>query len=119
MKNLTHKIIAQELLKLSANYPNPKTNDELQILSGIWLEDFSHISEEIFLETIKLHRRQSKYFPTVADILECYREVVRNIPKPIALEEPHIGLTPDEEKERKQMIANFRAKKRRIGCTEW
>lgn len=91
----------------------------MQILSGIWLEDFSHISEEIFLEAIKLHRRQSKFFPTVADILECYQEVVRNIPKPIALEEPHIELTEGEEIERKQMIAEFKAKKRKIGCTEW
>lgn len=116
MKNLTHKIIAQELLKLSANYPNPKTNDELHILSEMWLEDLSHISEEIFLKATQNHRRQSRFFPTLADILECYQEVVRNTPRPIALEEPHIELTPEEEAERKQLIADFKAKKRKIGA---
>lgn len=85
-------------------------------MSELWIEDFSHISEEIFLKAIQAYRRQSKFFPTVADILECYQEVVRNIPKPIALEEPHIEFTPEEEAERKQLIADFKAKKRKIGA---
>ena len=79
------------------------------------MEDFSHISEEIFLEAIKLHRRRSRFFPVIADILELYIEVVRNIPKPMALEEPRIELTPDEEIERKKLITEFKAKKRKIG----
>lgn len=112
MKNLTHKIIAQELLKLSANYPNPKTNDELQILSEMWLEDLSHISKEIFLKATQAHRRQSRFFPTVADILECYQTVVRNTPKPLALVEPHIEFTQEEETERKQLVADFKAKRK-------
>ena len=88
-------------------------------MSDLWIEDFSHISEEIFLEAIKLYRMQSKFFPTIADILECYSEVIVNIPKPTALEEPRIELTPEEEIERKQLIADFKAKKRKIGCTAW
>ena len=74
-------------------------------MSDLWLEDFNHISEEIFIKVIRLHRRQSKFFPTVADILECYQEVIRNIPKPIALEEPRIELTPsskDKEKDKEK-----------------
>ena len=104
-----------ELLKLSTNYPNPKSNDDLEILSALWMEDLGHISEEMFLKAIKLYRKTSKFFPTIADILEAYSEVVRNIPKPIALPEQSVVLTPDEEIERKRLIAEFKQKRRNIG----
>lgn len=104
-----------ELLKLSANYPNPKTEDELQILANLWLEDFSHISEEIFLEAIKLHRRRSRFFPTIADVLECYQDVVRNTPKPMALPEPMNEPSEEDLAEQKRLVAEFRSKRKNIG----
>jgi len=115
MKKLTHKTITTEILKLSANYPNPKTNDELQILANLWLEDFSHISTEIFLEAIKLHRRNSKYFPTIADILSAYQEVIRNKPKPISLPSQSVVMTEEEKIERDRLIAEFKLKRNKIG----
>jgi len=102
-----------ELLKLSANYPNPKTQDELQILSNLWLEDFSHIAEEIFLEAIKLHRRRSRFFPTIADVLELYQEVVRNTHKPIALPEPMNEPSPADVTERKRLISEIKQKRKK------
>ena len=99
-----------ELVKLSTNYPNPKSNDDLEILSSLWMDDLGHLSKEMFLKSIKLHRTTSKFFPTIADILDAYAEVVSNIPKPLALEEPRIPLTEEEEKERKKMVLKFRQK---------
>ena len=116
MKKLTRKTIAQELLKLSANYPNQKSNDDLQVLASLWLEDFSHIAEEIFLEAIRLHRQRSRFFPVIAEILELYAEVVRNIPKPVALPEPEIKFTPEEEAERQELIRKYKKRRRKIGA---
>ena len=88
----------------------------MQILANLWLEDFSHISEEIFLKAIKLHCQRSRFFPTIADILELYAEVVRNIPKPIALPEPRLTFTPEEEAEKKKLILKFKHRFKKIGA---
>ncbi len=102
-----------EVVKLNSVYPNPQPADILKIRVSVWMEDLGHLSEEMFLASVKLHRKTSKFFPTPADILECYKEVVINKPKPIALDEPHIELTQEEEEERKRLVANYKTKKNR------
>lgn len=112
----TMKTMMLEIGKLNSIYPNPQPAYVLAIRASVWMEDLGHLSEEMFLASVKLHRKASKFFPTVADILDRYADVCRNIPKPLALEEPHIKFTPEEEIERKQLIAEFKAKKRKIGA---
>lgn len=104
-----------EIAKLNAIYPNPQPADVLKVRASVWMEDLGYLSEEMFLSSVKLHRRISKFFPTVADILECYRDVCRNMPTPIALPEPHIELTLEEELEKKELIKNCKSKLRKIG----
>lgn len=79
------------------------------------MEDLGHLSEEMFLASIKSHRKTSRFFPTVADILERYAEIVRNIPKPTALPEPLPDYSPEEQLEIKKMIKEFKKKRDKIG----
>ncbi len=91
----------KELIKMSLAYPiNKQTNEELEILSEIWLESFIDISTDVIIDAIRLHREASNYFPTVKDILDCcngvWEERHRNIKK---LPEPIPDLTPEQIKE--------------------
>lgn len=106
----------EKIVDLNAVYPNPQPIDVLKIRVNVWHEQLKQLSEDMFINSVNLHIKISKFFPTVADILECYQTVVQNTPKPLALDEPHIELTPEEESERKQLIADFKAKKRKIGA---
>ena len=101
-----------EIAKLNSVYPNPQPVEILEMRAFVWLEDLNHISEELFLGALKLCRQQLKFFPTIADVLERYQDVVRNSPEPLSLPEPQIELTAKEEAERKRMIVDFRAGKR-------
>lgn len=105
----------EKIVDLNAIYSNPQPIDVLKIRVNVWHEQLKQLSEDMFINSVNLHIKISKFFPTPADILECYQEVVRNTPRPIALDEPHIELTQKEEAERKQLIADFKAKKRKIG----
>lgn len=104
------------MLDLNSTFPNPQPIDILKIRAGVWYEQLSYLSEEMFLKSVSLHIRNSKFFPTVADILECYSEVVRNIPKPVALPEPEVKFTPEEEAERQELIKKFKTRRRKIGA---
>lgn len=117
MKTTPKEMILNEILRLNAIYPNPQPLDVLEIRSGVWFEQLSYLSEEMFLKSVSLHIKNSKFFPTVADIIECYSEVVRNIPKPIALLVPHqIKFTPEEEAERRELIRKFKERRKKIGA---
>lgn len=68
--------IKKEIAKLSVCYPQAKrTVEEIEILTDIWFEDFGNISDDVFIEAVKLHRQRSEFFPTGADILKCCKEI--------------------------------------------
>lgn len=116
MKTTIREAMLKELLKLNAIYPNPVSIDTLKLRAEVWHEQLEHLSEEMFISSINLHIKQSKFFPTIADILECYSEVVRNIPKPRVLPEPRPEFTPEEEAERQELIRKFKLKRKKIGA---
>lgn len=94
-------MIIKELMKMSHNYPSIKhTNEELEILSEIWLESFINVSGDVFIDAMRLHREASNFFPTVRDILDCCSSVWearrRNIK---ILPEPIPDLTAEQIKE--------------------
>lgn len=60
-----------ELIKLRAAYPYPdRSVDEMRVLADMWQEDMEHINDEALTAAIREHRQKSKYWPTVAEILD-------------------------------------------------
>ena len=74
--------------------------EEVEILAGMWFEDFENVSASVFVEACKLHRKASQYMPTGKDILDrcsdVWEERRRNIKQ---LPEPIPELTPEQIKE--------------------
>lgn len=59
----------QLLVNLALHYPQAgRTPAQLQILAEDWAEDLAEFSPEVVERAVRLYRRESPYFPTVADI---------------------------------------------------
>lgn len=59
----------QLLVNLALHYPQAaRTPAQLQVLAEDWADDLSEFSAEIVERAVKRYRRESPYFPTVADI---------------------------------------------------
>ncbi len=41
----------------------------MEILAGMWNEDLNEISDQLLIEKIREHRKNSSFFPTTSDIL--------------------------------------------------
>lgn len=68
----------------------------MNMLTDIWLDDLGHLSDEVFLKAVKLHRQRSQFFPATADIIAASKEILNKpndfqqieyIPDPISKEE--------------------------------
>ena len=81
----------QTLVNLALHYPQAgRTPAQLRILAEDWAEDLAAFPRDIVERAVKAHRRESPYFPTVADIwrrcealrrgLEARREAERALP---------------------------------------
>ena len=109
----------QTLVNLALHYPQAgRTPAQLRILAEDWAEDLAAFPRDIVERAVKAHRRESPYFPTVADIwrrcealrrgLEARREAERAL--------PGRTLTPDGCA---KILANLRGKMergKRGGC---
>lgn len=59
----------QLLVNLALHYPQAgRTPAQLQILAEDWAEDLAEFSPDVVEKAVKQYRRESAYFPTVADI---------------------------------------------------
>lgn len=59
----------QLLVNLALHYPQAgRTPAQLQILAEDWAEDLAEFSPDVVEKSVKQYRRESPYFPTVADI---------------------------------------------------
>lgn len=59
----------QLLVNLALHYPQAgRTPAQLQILAEDWAEDLAEFSSNVVEKAVKRYRRESSYFPTVADI---------------------------------------------------
>ena len=59
----------QLLVNLALHYPQAgRTPAQLQILAEDWAEDLAEFSPDVVERAVKRYRRESAYFPTVADI---------------------------------------------------
>ena len=59
----------QLLVNLALHYPQAgRTPAQLQILAEDWAEDLAEFSPEMVEKAVKRYRRESAYFPPVADI---------------------------------------------------
>ena len=81
----------QTLVNLALHYPQAgRTPAQLRVLAEDWAEDLAAFPRDIVERAVKAHRRESPYFPTVADIwrrcgelrrgLEARREAERALP---------------------------------------
>ena len=66
------------LVNLALHYPQAgRTPAQLQILAEDWAEDLAEYSPDVVERAVKLYRRESPYFPTVADIWARCEEIRR------------------------------------------
>ena len=96
----------QTLVNLALHYPQAgRTPAQLRILAEDWAEDLAAFPRDIVERAVKAHRRESPYFPTVADIwrrceelrrgLEARREAERALPGRTLTRDEQIALNTD------------------------
>ncbi len=98
----------------------------MRILAEDWAEDLAGFPPDVVERAVKAHRRESPYFPTVADIwkrcgalrreLEARREAERALPEKTLTWDEQIALNTDWCA---KILANLRGKMergRRHGC---
>ena len=74
----------QLLVNLALHYPQAgRTPAQLQILAEDWAEDLAEFSPETVERAVKQYRRNSAYFPTVADIWAHCDELRRGEARPM------------------------------------
>ena len=117
----------QTLVNLALHYPQAgRTPAQLRILAEDWAEDLVAFPRDIVERAVKAHRRESPYFPTVADIwrrceelrrgLEARREAERALPGRTLTRDEQIALNTDWCA---KILANLRGKMergKRGGC---
>ena len=106
----------QTLVNLALHY----TPAQLRILAEDWAEDLAAFPRDIVERAVKAHRRESPYFPTVADIwrrceelrrgLEARREAERALPGRTLTRDEQIALNTDWCA---KILANLRGKMER------
>ena len=97
-----------------------RTPAQLRILAEDWAEDLAAFPRDIVERAVKAHRRESPYFPTVADIwrrcgelrrgLEARREAERALPGRTLTRDEQIALNTDWCA---KILANLRGKMER------
>lgn len=109
------------------HYPQAgRTPAQLRVLAEDWAEDLAAFPRDIVERAVKAHRRESPYFPTVADIwrrcgelrrgLEARREAERALPGRTLTRDEQIALNTDWCA---KILANLRGKMergKRGGC---
>ena len=71
------------------------------------------MTDAIFVDSVKLHRQQSDFFPTPKNISDCYRQIV-NKPKDFVML-PENTVTEDERPEPSWMRKIWEAEKEKRG----
>lgn len=70
----------QTLVNLALHYPQAgRTPAQLRVLAEDWAEDLAAFPRDIVERAVKAHRRESPYFPTVADIWRRCGELRRGL----------------------------------------
>ncbi|WP_281761838.1 hypothetical protein [Pseudodesulfovibrio nedwellii] len=75
------------------------------VLLDDWIEDLGHLTESQFLAACVEHRRNSKFFPCIKDIIDAHAVVVDREPKPKLL-----ALSGSNE------LTDEQVKRNRLGC---
>ena len=104
----------QLLVNLALHYPQAgRTPAQLQILAEDWAEDLAEFSPGTVEKAVKRYRRESPYFPTVADIWARCDEMRTALADALAL--PGRTLTREEQRMLNgewcaKILANLRCK---------
>ena len=92
--------IVRNLSILAITYPSFKFSPaELEILTGVWCEVMQGVSDEDFCKACLEHVRESKFFPSPAEVLERVKLLRRALtsvfePEPVAVNwEKHMNNT--------------------------
>lgn len=97
---VSRQAIQATLAKLNLIYSPPKSPQELTALVELWLEDLGGMDLDVFLESVRRHRKASQWFPTPADIYRLKSVVKsdfmaannRQLPPPPALSDAQVAL---------------------------
>ena len=106
-------ILIKELTKLLVYYPQHKRSvDEISILSEMWLEDLSDISDDDFHQAIIKYRITHEFFPVPKDIRDCCKQMCRDLKDGQNTKMlPFPDMTKEEIEENKKFIRNLRVLK--------
>jgi len=73
MQTISRDRIQEELAVLGVLYPAAMIGPtEIVLLLDAWEADLGHLTEQQFLDAVAEYRRNNKFFPCTADILEAH-----------------------------------------------
>jgi hypothetical protein len=111
---MTKKELMVELAKLNIVLTARKSAQELEVIAGIWYEDFGHISIDDFRIMLKRQRRVSPYWPSPSELFEQKNLLIsENRPLQIQMEDPK--LTPEEIQDNKDFLKRLNKRLAKIG----
>ena len=65
--------------KLAVLYPGQMSNSKLKIIAISWVDDLVELSDAQFSAALRRHRRESRFFPTAADVLTAHRRNIEDV----------------------------------------
>jgi hypothetical protein len=67
----TQEVVHEELVKAFVAYPQAQRSpDELPVVLALWIEGCEDLEDQMLARAMAAHRKVSKFFPTVAEIIE-------------------------------------------------
>ena len=106
--NVTKKMVIAELVNLNLALNARRSQEQLEILAEIWFTDCKHMQQTRFIQAVANCRKNSKWFPTPADINEQHDFIVSNLPEKTTLQlDEARPLTLEEESKRLKQIRDL------------
>lgn len=101
-------LVHEELVKAFVAYPQAQRSaDELPVVLALWIEGCEDLEDTVLTRSMAAHRKRSKFFPTVAEIIELAQCIEREDRQARAAK---IMLLPQPTERTPEQIAHFQAR---------
>lgn len=71
---LTIATVQRELKKLAVLYQKPISEPEIVLMAHLWAEELGEMSEQELVAALRLHRRRSNFWPTLAEVFKAHAD---------------------------------------------
>lgn len=102
------EVVHEELVKAFVAYPQAqRCPEELPVVLALWTEGCEDLADSILTRAMAAHRKRSKFFPTVAEIIELAQGIEREDRR---VRVANIKALPQPTVRTPEQIAHFQAK---------